>query len=63
MSLEPRRVDRPVAASESAGFAVDGPLSPHPSTTPRIRKPVSKWTLLWGSGGKGPALASFNHLS
>ena len=34
MGLEPRRADRPVAASESAGFAADGPPSPHPSTAP-----------------------------
>jgi len=34
MGFEPRRADRPVAASESAGFAADGPPSPHPSKQP-----------------------------
>jgi hypothetical protein len=34
MGFEPRRADRPVAASEAAGFAAEALPSPRPSNQP-----------------------------
>jgi hypothetical protein len=49
MDLEPRRADRSVAASESAGFAADGLPSPHPRNQPPQKSSITSAAPEWGT--------------
>jgi hypothetical protein len=55
MGLEPRRADGPVAASESTGFAADGPRHPIRASTRQTNSTQSGPVAGWGGRSDGQA--------